>query len=150
MCSITPETSRDISSFSHMRSPGIYSWFSDRSKYSHWILEAAVLQINPNTLTLTSVNRSLYITLLLYWSLYSFSTHVVNILTATSVVQCIYNHSCGLYCGHYCYGICVCWGYSRRLFHFSRWLGQLSRVLSKDESTRKLHLYPLGGVIYSP
>ena len=36
--------------------------------------------------TLTSDNLSLYITLLLYWSLYNCAAHAADILTATTVV----------------------------------------------------------------
>ena len=80
-----------------------------------------------------------------YWSLYNYGAHAADILTPTTVVQGVDNHSWGLYCRH-CYCICVCWGRSSRLFHFPRWLGQLSTVRTKDESTHRLHIYPLGGV----
>ena len=42
-----------------------------------------------------------------------------------TVVQGIDNHSWGLYCRR-CYCIRICWERSSRIFHFSRWLGQLS------------------------
>ena len=48
MCSNTPEAAKVGNSYSLMRGPGIDSWFSDRSNYSHWSFEAAVLPINPN------------------------------------------------------------------------------------------------------
>ena len=77
------------------------------------------------TFTLTIDNLSLYITLLLYWSLYNYAAHAADILTPTTVVQGVDNHSWGLYCRR-CHCICVCWGCSSWIFHFSRWLGQLS------------------------
>ena len=51
MCSITPETAKVGSSYSHMRGPGIGCWFSNRSNCSHWSFKAAVLPINPNIYT---------------------------------------------------------------------------------------------------
>ena len=46
--SITPETAKVGSSYSHMRGPGVSCWFSDRSNCSHYSFEAAMLLINPN------------------------------------------------------------------------------------------------------
>ena len=43
----------------------------------------------------------------------------------TTVVQGVDNHSWGLYCRR-CYCTRVCWGRPSQIFHFSRWLGQLS------------------------
>ena len=57
-----------------------------------------------------------------YWSVYNYAAHAADILTPTTVVQGVDNHSRGLYC-HRCYCIRVCWGRSSRIFHFSRWLG---------------------------
>ena len=51
ICSITPETANIGSSYSHMRGPGVGYWLSDRSNYSHWSFEVAVLPINPNIYT---------------------------------------------------------------------------------------------------
>ena len=51
MCSITPETVKVDSSYSHMRGPGIGCWFSDRSNCSQWSFGAAVLSINLNIYT---------------------------------------------------------------------------------------------------
>ena len=51
VCSITPETAKVGSSYSHMRGPGVGCWFSDRSNCSHWSFEAAVLRNNPNIYT---------------------------------------------------------------------------------------------------
>ena len=127
MCSITPETAKVGSSYSHMRVPGIGCWFSDRSNCSHWSFEAAVLPINPNIYTDQWEPIIIYhsITLLV---LYNYAAHAADILTPTTVVQGVDNHSWGLYCRR-CYCICVCWGRSSRIFHFSRWLSQL-RIIS--------------------
>ena len=43
--------------------------------------------------TLTSENLSLYTTPLLYCSLYNYTAHAAVILTPTTVVQCVDNHS---------------------------------------------------------
>ena len=53
------------------------------------------------TFTLTS---ELCTTLLLYvcWSLYNYAAHAADILTPTTVVQGVYNHSWGLYCRRCC------------------------------------------------
>ena len=51
MCSITPETPKISSRYSHMRGPGICRLFSNRSNCSHWSLETAVLPINPDIYT---------------------------------------------------------------------------------------------------
>ena len=133
MCLITPETAKVGSSYSHMRGPGIGCWFSDRSNCSHRSFEAAVLPIKPNIYTDQWETIIKYTTLLFYWSLYNYAAHAADILTPTTVVQGVNNHSWGLYCRR-CYCICVCWGRSSRIFHFSRWLGQLRTVLTKDES----------------
>ena len=66
-----------------------------------------------------------------YWSLYNYAAYAADILTPTTVVQGGDNHSRGLYYRR-CYCIRVCWGRSSRIFHCSRWLGQLSTVLTKD------------------
>ena len=77
----------------------------------------------------------------LYWSLY--------ILTPTTVVQGVDNHSRGLYCRR-CYCIRVCWGRSSRIFHFSRWHGQLSTVLTKDESPHTGYTFTPWVVSFTP
>ena len=131
----SPETANLGSSYNRMRGPGIGKWFSDRSNHRSLIL----------TFTLTRENLSLYTTLLLLLVLIQLSW-----LQLLSVVQGVDYHSWGLYCRR-CYCIRVCWGRSNRIFHFSRWLGQLSTVLNQGwESKHRLHLYPLGGVFYSP
>ena len=142
MCSITPETANVCSSYSHMRGPGIGCWFSDRSNCSHSSFKDTVLPIYPN-ISLTSDSLSSYTSLLLYWSLYNCAAYAADILTPTTAVQGVDIHSWGLYCRR-CYCICVCWGRSSRIFHFSHWLGQLSSVLTKDESphTGNTFLYP--------
>ena len=70
-------------------------------------------------------------------------------LIPTTVVQGIDNHVWGLY-GRHCYCICVCWGCCSRIFHFSRWLGQLSTVLTKGESPHTGYTFPLGRCFCSP
>ena len=84
-----------------------------------------------------------------YWSLYNYAADAADIVFPTTVVQGVDNHSWGLYCRR-CYCIRICWGRSSRIFHFSGWLGQLSSPNQGWESTHRLHLYPLGGVFYSP
>ena len=80
-----------------------------------------------------------------YWSLCNYAAHAADILTPTTVVQGVDNHSWDLYC-HRCYCIHVCWGRSNRIFHFSRWLCQLSTILTKDESPHTGYTFtPLGG-----
>ena len=86
------------------------------------------------TYTLTSGNLLLFILLHYFsWSLYNYAAYVADILTPTTVVQGVDNRSQGLYCRR-CYCICVCWGRSSRIFHFSCWFGQLITVPAKDES----------------
>ena len=99
--------------------------------------------------TLTSENLSLYTTLLFYWSVYNYAAHAADILTPTTVVQGEDNHSCGLYCCR-CYCICVCWGRSSRIFHFSRWLGELRTVLTKEESPHTGYTFPPWVVSFTP
>ena len=97
------------------------------------------------TFTLTSANLSLNITLLLYWLLHN----AADILTPTTVAQGVDNHSWGLYCRHCCC-ICICWGCCNRIFHWSCWLGQLSTVLTKDESPHAGYTFTLDGFFYPP
>ena len=77
----------------------------------------------------------------LHWSFY--------ILTPTILVQGVDNLSWGLYCRR-CYCIRVCWGPSSRIFHFSRWLGQLSSVLTKDESPHTGYTFTPWVVSFTP
>ena len=69
--------------------------------------------------------------------------------TPTTVVQSVDNHSWGLYCRR-CYCIRVCWGGSSRIFHCSRWLGQLSTVLTKDESPHTGYIFTPWVVSFTP
>ena len=132
MCSITPETANVGSSYNRMRGPGIGCWFSDRSNCSHW------------SLTLTFYTDQ-WEDIVIYHSI-TFTGPYTTILTPTTVVQRVDNHSWGLYCRR-CYCIRVCWGLSSQIFHFSRWLGQLSTVLTKDESPHTGYTFiPMGGV----
>ena len=95
------------------------------------------------TFTLTSENLSLFVTLIyyFYWSLYNYAAHAADILTPTTIVQSLDDHSWGLHCRR-CSCICVCWSFQSDI-HFSHWLGQLSTVLTKDES-------PLTGNTFTP
>ena len=135
MCSITSETTNVCSSYNRMRGPGIGCWFSDRSNCSHWSFEAAVLPINPNIYTDQWEPIVMYhsITFTFTGPYTTMHAQAADILTPTTVVQGVENHSWGLYCRR-CYCIRVCWRRSSRIFHFSCWLGQLSTVLTKDES----------------
>ena len=139
MCSITPETANVGSSYKRMRGPGIDCWFSDRSNCSHWSLTL--------TFTLTSENLSLiplYYVLLVLIQLCS-----PRCLTPTTVIQGVDNHSWGLYCRR-CYCIRVCWGRSSRIFHFPSWLGQVSTVLTKDESPHTGYTFTPWVVSFTP
>ena len=135
MCSITPETANVGSSYNRMRGPGIGCWFSDRSNCSHWSLTL--------TFTLTSEHLSLYTTLLINWSLY--------------------NYLDSNYCRTRCRQSQLRFVLSPLLLH-PRLLGMFQSDIplftltwpAKHspnqgwESTHRLHLYPLGGVFYSP
>ena len=126
MCSIIPETAKVGSSYSHL---------------------PLCCQLTL-TFTLTSDNLLLCITLLFRW-LYNYAPNAADILTPPTVEQGVSNHSWGLYCRR-CYCICIGWGRSSRIFHLSRWFGQLRTVLTKDDSPYTGDLYTLGGVFYSP
>ena len=85
-----------------------------------------------------------------YWSLYNYAAHAADILTPTTVVQGVVdNDSWGLYCRR-CYCIGVCWGRSSWISHFSRWLGQLSTVLTKDESPHTGYTFTHWVVSFTP
>ena len=84
-----------------------------------------------------------------YWSLYNYAAHAADILTPTTVVQGVDNHSLGLYC-RCCYCIRVCRGRSSKIFHFSRWHGQLSTVLTKDESPHTGYTFTPWVVSFTP
>ena len=148
-CPITPEAVNVGSSYSHMRGPGVGCWLSDRSNCSHWSFEAAVLPINPNILH-WPVRTYRYISLYYFnWSLYNYAAHAADILTPTTVVQGVDNHSWGLYC-HHCYCNCVCWSFQSDIPLFTLTRPAKHSPNQGWESTHRLHLYPLGGVFYSP
>ena len=142
MCSITPETANVGSSYNRMRCPGISCWFSDLSNCSHWSLTL--------TFTLTSENLALYTTLLL-----------LLVLTQLCSTRCW--HLDSNYCRTRCRQSQLRFVLSTLLLHL-RLLGtfQLDIPLftltwpAKQspnqgwKSTHRLHLYPLGGVFYSP
>ena len=136
MCSITPETANVGSSYNRMRGPGIGWWFSDHSNCSRRSLTL--------TFTLTSENLSLYtIYITFYWSLY--------------------NYLDSNYCRTRCRQSQLRFVLSPLLLH-PRLLGTFQSGIplftltwpAKHspnqglESTHMLHLYPLGGVFYSP
>ena len=135
MCSITPETANVGSSYNCMRGPGIGCWVSDRSNCRHWSLTL--------TFRLTSENLSLYTTLLL----------------ALVLMQ----HLDSDYCRTRCRQSQLRFVLSPLLLH-SRLLGTFESDIplfsltwpAKHspnqgwESTHRLHLYPIGGVFYSP
>ena len=111
MCSITLGTAQICSSYSHMPGPGICCDSQTIPIVATGASKPMCCQLTL-AFMLTSVNISLYITLLLYWLLYDYAA---DILTPTTVKQAVDNYSWGLYCRH-CYCICVCWdvpvGYS--------------------------------------
>ena len=139
MFSITPETANVGSNYNRMRGLSIGCWFSDCSNCSHLSL----------TLTFTLTSENLIPLYYFYWSLYKYAAHAVDILTPTTVVQGLDNHSWGLYCRS-CYCICVSWGRSSQILHFSRWLGQLSTVLTKDESPHTGYTFTPWVVSFTP
>ena len=142
MCSITPETANVCSSYNRQRGPGIGCWFSDRSNCSHWSLTL--------TFTLTSENLSLYTTILL-----------LLVLTQLCGPRCW--HVDSNYCRTGCRQSQLRFLLSPLLLH-PRLLGTFQSDIplftlnlpAKHspnqgwESTHRLHLYPLGGVFYSP
>ena len=142
MCSITPETANVGSSHNRMRGPGIGCWFSHRCNCSHWSLTL--------TLTLTSDNLSLYTTLL-----------VLLVLIQLWSPRCW--HLDSNYCRARCRQSQPRFVLSLLLLH-PRLLGTFQQDIplftltwpAKHspnqgwESTHRLHLYPLGGVFYSP
>ena len=96
MCSITPETAKigsNYTCYSHKQGSDISCWFSDRSNCKQWSFEAVVLPINRNIYTDHWEPIVIYITLLLYWSLYNYTAHAADILTPTTAVQGVDNHS---------------------------------------------------------
>ena len=99
--------------------------------------------------TLTSLNLSLHIIIPLYWLLYIYAAHAADILTQTTVVQGVGNHSWGLYCRR-CWCIYFCLRRCCRIFHFSHWLGQLSTDLIKAESPYTGYTFTLYVVSFSP
>ena len=134
MCSITPETANVGKSYNRMRGPGIGCWFSDRSNCNHWSLTL--------TFTLTSENISLYTTLLLVLILIHLDSNCCRTRCRQSQLRFVL---------------------SPLLLH-PRLLGTFQSDIplftltwpAKHspnqgwESTHRLHLYPLGGVFYSP
>ena len=99
------------------------------------------------TFTLTSENLSLYITLLLLLVVIQLCSprcwHLGSNYWGAD------NHSWGLYCRR-CYCICVCWSFQTDIPLFTLTWPAKHSPNQGWESTHRLHLYPLGGVFYSP
>ena len=134
MCSITPETANVGSSYNRMRGPSIGCWFSDRSNCSHWSLTL--------TFTLTDENLSLYTTLLLVLALIHLDSNYCRTRCSRQSqprfeLSPLLLHPRLL-------------GRSSRIFHFSRWLGQLSTVLTKDESPHTGYTFTPWVVSFTP
>ena len=68
------------------------------------------------------------------------------LLTPTTVAQGVDNHSWVSHCRCYCF--CVCWDVPGGTFNFSCWLGQLSTVVTNDESVRVLIAFVMGVAEY--
>ena len=149
MCSVTPEPARVGCSHGHMRGPGIGCWLSDRSNCSQWSFEAAVLPINPN----------IYID---QWQ----PIVIHHTITLLVVIQL-----CSPRCWHHDSNYCRTRCRQSQLTFILSPLPLLLRLLVKFqsdiplftltwpakhspnqgwESTHRLHLYHLGGVINSP
>ena len=147
MCSITPETAKVGSSYSHMRGPGIGCWLSDRSNCSCRSFEAAVLPTNPN--------------------IYTDQWEPINI--HHSIIFLVLIQLCSPRCWHLDSNYCRtgCRQSQPRfvlsplplhlrllgpfqIFHFSRWLGQLRIVLTKDESPHTGYTFTPWVVSFTP
>ena len=126
-CYQSNQTANVCGSYSPVRGPGIGGSVSDRSTVA---TEVSKPMCYRSTFTLTSDNLASYIIQLVYWSFYNDTAHVADILTQTTVVQGVHTHSWGLYCNR-CYCICIC-------------------VCPNQGWWYRLHLYPLGGIFYSP
>ena len=149
MCSITPETAKVGSSYSHMRGPGIGCWFADRSNCSHWSFEAAVLPINSNIYT------DQWEPIVIY--------HSITLLVLMQLCSTRCWHIDSNYCRRRCRQSRLRFVQSPLLLHL-RLLGTFQSDIPLFmliwptthspnqgwESTHRLHLYPLGGVFYSP
>ena len=152
MCSITPETANVCSSYNRMRGPGIGCWFSDRSNCSHWSVEAAVLPINPNIYT------DQWEPIVMYHSITFTFTGPYTTMQPRLLTSWLSN-----YCRIRCRQSQLRFVLSPLLLHL-RLLGTFQSDITLFtltwpakhspnqgwESTHRLHLYPLGGVFYSP
>ena len=147
MCSIAPERAKVGSCYSHMRGSGSAADFQTVPTVATVFSRSLCCRLSL-TFTLISKNLSIQgsLDLLLYWSLYNYAAYAA----PNTAVQCVLdNHIWGLYYRR-CYCVCMCWGRTSRICHFLRCLGQLSTVLTKDESPTKDIPLPLVGVFYSP
>ena len=91
MCSITPETAKVNSSYSHMRGQVSAADFQTVPTVATGVSKPLVCRLTL-TFTLTSENLSVYITLSFDWSLYNYAAHTADILTRTTVVQGVDKH----------------------------------------------------------
>ena len=149
VCSITPETANVGSSYSHMRGPGVGCWFSYHSNCSHWSFEAAVLPINPNIYT------DQWEPIVIY--------HSITLLVVLPLCSPRCWHLDSSYCRTRCrqsqlrfvlsprlLHFCVCWSFQLDIPLFTLTWPAKHSPNQGWESTQRLHLYPLGGVFYSP
>ena len=149
MCSITPETAKVGSSYSHMRGPCIGCWFSHRSNCSHWSFEAAVLPINPNIYT------DQWEPIVIYHSI----TLLVLIQLCSPRCWHLDSNSCRASCrqSQLRFILSPLLLHLRLLGTFQSDIPLFTLIWSAThspsqgwESTHRLHLYTLGGVFYSP
>ena len=81
--------------------------------------------------------------------IYNYAAHAADILTPTTVVQGVDNHSWGLYCRR-CYCICVCWSFQSDIPLFTLTWPAKHSPNQGWESTHGLHLYPPGWCLLLP
>ena len=148
MCSITIETAKVGSSYSHMRGPGIGCWFSDRSNCSCRSFEAAVLPISPNIYT------DQWEPIIIYHSI------ILLVLIQLCSTSCW--HLDSNYCCTGCRQSQLRSVLSPLLLHLrllgtfqsdiplSCWLGQLRTVITKDESPHTGYTFTPWVVSFTP
>ena len=124
MCFITPQFAKASSSNSHMRGPDICRWVNLTYPNLHW-----------------PAWTYHYILLCNFIGLYTYAAQGADILTPTTVVECVDNHGLGLYCRHW-YRFFICWGCSSRIFYFSHWINLLSSSNYRWKSTHRFTFTP--------
>ena len=130
-----------VGSYSHVRGPGFCFWFSDRFNCSHWSFEATVLPINPDIWidSWESIVIYHYINL----SLYNYNWHLDSCYCRTR-------------CRHTQLRVVLSPLHLPLLGTFQSdiprftliWVAKHSPNQGR-ESTHRLHLHPLGDVLYS-